>query len=75
MHARGVRSAEDLHLILCALIELSSSFEEMGEFQEALESYLQCEALLSPAADTGLVVNTMLGLARTYFFLGKHHSR
>lgn len=61
--------------MLCALIELSSSLEEMGEFQEALESYLQCEALLSPTTDIGLVVNTMLGLARTYYFLGKYHSR
>jgi hypothetical protein len=60
---------------LYALIELSSSFEEMGEFQEALESYLQCEALLTPAADVSLVINTMLGLARTYYFLGKFHSR
>lgn len=53
-------------------MELGASFEEMREFQEALDCYLQCEALLTPTADVGVVANIMLGLARTYYFLGKY---
>jgi len=70
--SRGFQTGEDIQLLLCALIAMGASFDEVGEFQEALDCYLPAEALLSPTTDLGIVASIMLGLARTYYFLGKY---